>query len=72
MKAEFIVPDMTCGHCVKTITEAVRKVQPAALVSAQLETHHLTVEATADAAAIEAAIHAEGYSPQRLGQPLAS
>lgn len=61
MKTEFLIPDMTCGHCVKTITAAVHRVAPDAVVAAQVDTHRVTVEGPADAAALEAAIRAEGY-----------
>jgi len=66
MKIEFLVPDMTCGHCVKTIGNAVRKIAPDAQVLSVVETHCVTVDGIDDPAAIEAAIRAEGYTPARL------
>lgn len=33
----FSVPDMTCGHCVRSITEAIQAVAPQATVSTDLE-----------------------------------
>ena len=60
MSTEFIVPDMTCGHCVKTITGAVQAVAPAALVTADLASHRVTVEG-ADADQARAAIEQAGY-----------
>jgi copper chaperone len=65
-KTEFLIPDMTCGHCVKTITAAVHRVSPAASVTAQTDTHRVTVEGAADPAALLAAIKAEGYQPSLL------
>ena len=35
MKTEFIVSDMTCNHCVQTITRAVQDVAPDAAVPGQ-------------------------------------
>ncbi|MCQ9616270.1 heavy-metal-associated domain-containing protein [Paenalcaligenes niemegkensis] len=64
MKYEFIIPDMTCGHCVKTITEAIHSVAPQAVVSADPATHWLTVEAVDDAQSVMMTIQAAGYSPQ--------
>ena len=29
---ELTIPTMTCGHCVKTVTRTVQKVDPAAQV----------------------------------------
>jgi copper chaperone len=63
MSTEFIVPDMTCGHCVKTITSAVQAVAPAAQVRTDLASHRVTIEG-ADAAQARAAIEEAGYEVQ--------
>ena len=39
----FNIPDMTCGHCVRTITQAVRSIDAAAQVQADLATHSIRV-----------------------------
>lgn len=64
MKTEFIVSDMTCNHCVQTITQAVKGVAPDAVVLTDLAAHRVAVESTADAAALRAAIAEEGYDVQ--------
>jgi copper chaperone len=64
MKAEFIVSDMTCDHCVQTITQAVQAVEPDARVRADLPAHRVTVEPAADPAALAAAIEDAGYEVQ--------
>ena len=65
MKKEFIVSDMTCGHCVKTITDAIHEILPQAQVQADTTTHWLTIEADQlDAQAVLAKIQEAGYSPQ--------
>lgn len=61
----FLIPDMTCGHCEKTLRGALTEVLPDASVSIDLATHKLTV--ADDAAAAEAAIRDAGYSPERVG-----
>lgn len=61
----FLIPDMTCGHCEKTLRGALADVLPAAAVNIDLSTHRLTV--TGDAAAAEEAIREAGYSPERAG-----
>ncbi|CAN7329958.1 heavy-metal-associated domain-containing protein [Agrobacterium tumefaciens] len=61
----FLIPDMTCGHCEKTLRGALTEVLPDASVSIDLATHKLTV--AGDAAAGEAAIRDAGYSPERVG-----
>lgn len=63
----FEVKDMTCGHCVSTITKAVGAVDRDAGVRIDLAAHRVEVEpATADAAKIRAAIEEAGYTPVDL------
>lgn len=66
MSIEFNVPDMTCGHCVKTITGAVTEAAPGASVAVDLPTHRVTVSGTDQADKVEAAIRDAGYEPQRV------
>ena len=64
MALVFEVQDMTCGHCVRAITEAVTSVAPDATVSADTETHIVTVETSTAAETVENAIREAGYTPQ--------
>jgi copper chaperone len=60
----FQVNDMTCGHCVSTITKALKATDKDAKVQIDLATHRVHVEpVSADAAALEAAIKEAGYTP---------
>lgn len=59
----FIVSDMTCGHCAKTITSAVLAVYPAAKVDIDLSTKRVAIANAGDRRAIISVIEAEGYSP---------
>ena len=60
----FEVNDMTCGHCVSTVTKAVRAVDPGAKVQADLATHRVEIEsAESDATALGDAIREAGYTP---------
>ena len=60
----FEVKDMTCGHCVSTITKAVKAADQDATVQIDLASHLVTVEPGAsDAATLVAAIRAAGYTP---------
>ena len=60
----FEVKDMTCGHCVSTITKAVRAVDQGAKVQIDLATHRVTIDPTeADAAGLSDAIKQAGYTP---------
>ena len=60
----FEVNDMTCGHCVSTITKAVNAVDPGAMVQIDLTTHRVTIDPVgADAAALSDVIRRSGYTP---------
>jgi len=69
----FEVKDMTCGHCVSTITKAVKDVDPGAMVQIDLATHRVTIDQTkADAAALNDAIRQAGYSPVAIDAAITS
>lgn len=58
---KFILPDMTCGHCVATVTKAVKTVDADAGVKADLASKTVTVETSAPAAAVSQALEEAGY-----------
>jgi copper chaperone len=63
----FEVNDMSCGHCVATITDAVKKVDKDARVEIDLARHRVEIEpATTDAARLGRAIEDAGFTPQVL------
>ncbi|CFO54244.1 heavy metal transport protein [Bordetella pertussis] len=64
MTIAFHVPDMTCGHCVKSITQAVQQAVPQALVQIDLAARRVTVEGVAAAEPVAQAIRAAGYAVQ--------
>ena len=45
--SQFLVPDMTCGHCVKAITAAVTEADPAATLQIDLPSHVVSVNSPA-------------------------
>lgn len=60
----FEVKDMTCQHCVATITRAVAEVDAQAAVRVDLATHRVEIESsTASAQALSQSIQDAGYSP---------
>lgn len=64
----FVVNDMTCGHCVSTITQALKHADPDARIQIDLASHRVQVEpAAADAQALATAIVAAGYTPVAVG-----
>ncbi|WP_047197295.1 heavy-metal-associated domain-containing protein [Caldimonas brevitalea] len=61
---EFEVNDMTCGHCVSTITKAVKQTARDAVVAVDLGNKRVQIESkTADEAEFKAAIEEAGYTP---------
>ena len=58
---DLTLPDMTCGHCVKTVTAAAQRLDPAAQVQADLSAHRVKVQTTAARAALVRALAEEGY-----------
>lgn len=59
----FEVNDMTCGHCVSTITKALKAADKDARVHIDLATHRVQIESTtADAEELADAIRDAGYS----------
>ena len=58
---KFNVPDMTCGHCVATVTKAVKALDPAAEVKADLAGKTVTVQSAVPAAVVAKALDGAGY-----------
>lgn len=64
----FEVKDMTCGHCVSTITQALKATDRDAKVQIDLATHRVQVEpVSADAEQLAEAIKDAGYTPVPAG-----
>jgi copper chaperone len=60
---QFTVPDMTCGHCVGTITRAVKAEDPKAKVEIDLTRHLVKVESALAQEEIARQIAEAGYTP---------
>lgn len=63
---EFEIIDMTCGHCVASITKAVAAVAPDASLEFDLPTHRVKVSQASDSAAIELAIREAGFDAVQI------
>jgi copper chaperone len=57
----FNVQGMTCGHCVRAITQAVLRSDPAADVQVDLATGVVQIESALSTNTISHLITAEGY-----------
>jgi copper chaperone len=63
MLKEFTVPDVSCAHCVKAITEEVSTLQGVKRVHVDVNTKHVTVETDGQVSteALVGAINEAGY-----------
>ena len=59
--ARLHVPDMTCGHCEKSVRGALAQALPEAAVDVDLTTH--IVQVAGDAETARAALDAAGFTP---------
>jgi copper chaperone len=64
MTMEFSIPAMSCGHCVGTITKAVKALDPAAQVDADLASKKVVVQSSQDRQAVAVALAQAGYPAQ--------
>ncbi len=60
---QFIIPSMSCGHCVKSITQAINLLDANASVSADPAGKKVSVTTSAAEAAVIAALTEAGYPP---------
>ena len=60
---QFNVPDMTCGHCVSTITKALQDADPEAKVDIVLGEHRVVVRSRHAEERIAEVIREAGYTP---------
>lgn len=60
----FKVSDMTCGHCVSTITKAVKELDGTATLDISLPEHLVRVESKATREELQHAIAEAGYTPE--------
>jgi copper chaperone len=65
----YQVDDMTCGHCVQTITNAVKGIDPSAEVRVDLTTKSVEVSGRGEPDAFARAIREAGYTPQTPQTP---
>ena len=60
---EFKIPNMSCGHCVRAITEAVKQADPQAEVLIDLAARQVQVQSELAAEALVAQLTEAGYAP---------
>lgn len=62
MNQTFTVTGMTCGHCEKAVTRAVKQADPNAEVTIDRAANKVEVESTQPRETLAAAIAEEGYA----------
>lgn len=71
MSMELTLPDLSCGHCVRTVTETLQALDPQCSVQADLSTRRVHIDTHLSAQVVLDALSAEGYpaaSPSNLSQ----
>ncbi|UYZ84253.1 heavy-metal-associated domain-containing protein [Entomomonas sp. E2T0] len=63
---KFYIPDMTCNHCVKTLTSAIQDKDQNAQLEIDLAKHELTIQGTSNPSLIEEIIKEAGFTPQQI------
>ena len=58
----FSVEGMTCGHCVKAVTQAIKNQDPAAEVTVHLAAKQVSVQSQLSPEVIAGLIREEGYT----------
>ena len=64
---QFDVPDMDCQGCVRSITEALRKLDPNVHVVADLDTKRVVIGGEIEAGRAAEAIEAAGFDVKAAG-----
>jgi copper chaperone len=59
---DLTVPDMTCGHCVQSITQTVHQLDAQARVHCELSSHRVHITTSASREAITTALARQGYA----------
>lgn len=58
---EFEVQNMSCGHCIASVTKTVKQTDPSAEVQVDLKSKRVRVESTEERATFARALTEAGY-----------
>ncbi|WP_262031252.1 heavy-metal-associated domain-containing protein [Microvirga sp. Mcv34] len=64
----FHVPDMTCGGCLRSVRQAIQRIDPQAQVDGDLESHVVTVASSQGEALLLSALDKAGFPARLLSQ----
>lgn len=65
MKHQFNLPDMSCGHCVAAITQALQEADPTAAVDIDRERKSATVDSHLSRDVLSDVLTQAGYPPEQ-------
>ena len=60
---EFDIPAISCGHCVRAVTEALKTADPQAQVQVDLAKRHVSVQTQVPRETLVACLAEAGYPP---------
>ncbi|MCX2861547.1 heavy-metal-associated domain-containing protein [Paucibacter sp. PLA-PC-4] len=60
---QFHLPDMTCGHCVATVTETVKALDAAATLDFEREARRVRISSELGREVLVRALSEAGYTP---------
>jgi len=60
---EFLLPDISCGHCVGVVQKTVKAVDSNAIVNVDLAAKRVQIESSVDRATFATALVEAGYAP---------
>jgi copper chaperone len=63
---QFNVPDMTCGHCVSTVTKAIEDADPKAKVDISLAERRVQIQTTLSSEEAARQIAQAAYTPEAV------
>lgn len=58
---EFNVTGMTCGHCVQTVTDTLKRLDPEAKMTVDLDKNRMRLKSRSSPAEISRALEMAGY-----------
>lgn len=56
------IPAISCGHCARSITEAVQELDPAARIQVDIDHKRAVIETSAPTATVLARLDEEGFT----------
>ncbi|KAA8734983.1 heavy-metal-associated domain-containing protein [Acinetobacter qingfengensis] len=65
---KFSVENMTCGHCVRAVTNALQDADAQAKVAVDLQQKQVIVNSSLDSAKVIALLQEEGYPAKILAE----